>query len=125
MDVRSELGILGKVTTLEEGEVTIIQVRGKISIGSGDIALRNAVAKAMENGRRKILLDLNETTSADSSGIGELISAYSSATSCGVDLRMCALPDKIADILTVTKLITVFYVYDNREDALAAFAEGT
>jgi anti-sigma B factor antagonist len=110
-----------RVTTRTRGDVTIIDLNGKITIGSGDIALRNAVHQAVESGATKVLINLHEVTTIDSSGVGELVSAYTTATNRGVRLKLVNLPDKVADILTVTQLITVFDVYESEDDAIAAF----
>jgi anti-sigma B factor antagonist len=110
-----------RVTTRTRGDVTIVDLNGKITIGSGDIALRNAMHQAIESGAKKVLINLHEVTTIDSSGVGELVSAYTTATNRGIRLKLVNLPDKVADILTVTQLITVFDVYDSEDDAIAAF----
>lgn len=110
-----------RVTTRTKGDVTIVDLNGKITIGSGDIALRNAVHQAIESGASKVLINLHEVSTIDSSGVGELVSAYTTATNRGIRLKLVNLPDKVADILTVTQLITVFDVYDSEGDAIAAF----
>ncbi len=110
-----------RVTTRQRGDVTIIDLNGKITIGSGDIALRNAVHQAIESGTTKVLINLHEVTTIDSSGVGELVSAYTTATNRGIRLKLVNLPDKVADILTVTQLITVFDVYDSEDEAVTAF----
>ena len=110
-----------RVTTRTRGDVTIIDLNGKITIGSGDIALRNAVHQAIESGAKKVLINLHEVTTIDSSGVGELVSAYTTATNRGIRLKLVNLPDKVSDILTVTQLITVFETYDSEDDAIAAF----
>jgi anti-sigma B factor antagonist len=110
-----------RVTTRTKGDVTIVDLNGKITIGSGDIALRNAVHQAIESGASKVLINLHEVSTIDSSGVGELVSAYTTATNRGIRLKLVNLPDKVADILTVTQLITVFDVYDSEGEAIAAF----
>ncbi len=110
-----------RVTTRTRGDVTIVDLNGKITIGSGDIALRNAVHQAIESGAKKVLINLHEVTTIDSSGVGELVSAYTTATNRGIRLKLVNLPDKVADILTVTQLITVFDVYDSEDEAITAF----
>jgi anti-sigma B factor antagonist len=110
-----------RVSTRQKGDVTVVDLNGKITIGSGDIALRNAVHQAIESGAKNVLINLHEVTTIDSSGVGELVSAYTTATNRGVRLKLVSLPDKVADILTVTQLITVFDVYDSEADAIAAF----
>ena len=110
-----------RVTTRTRGDVTIVDLNGKITIGAGDIALRNAVHQAIESGTTKVLINLHEVSTIDSSGVGELVSAYTTATNRGIRLKLVNLPDKVADILTVTQLITVFDVYDSEDDAIAAY----
>ena len=103
--------------------VTILEPKGKITIGVGDVALRESVTEALEAGARNILFDLGGVSTIDSSGIGELVSAYTTVTNKGGKLKLVSLPDKVADILQITQLISVFEVFDTEEEALAAFAE--
>jgi anti-sigma B factor antagonist len=110
-----------KVTMRTKGDVTIIDLSGKITIGAGDIALRNAVQQAIESGAKNVVINLQGVSTIDSSGVGELVSAYTTATNRGVRLKLLNLPDKVSDILTVTQLITVFDIYDSEDDAIAAF----
>ena len=110
-----------RVSTRQKGDVTIVDLNGKITIGSGDIALRNAVHQAIDSGAKNVLINLHEVTTIDSSGVGELVSAYTTATNRGTRQKLVNLPDKVADILTITQLITVFDVYDSEEEALSAF----
>ena len=110
-----------RVSTRQRGDVTIVDLNGKITIGSGDIALRNAVHQAIESGAKKVLINLHEVTTIDSSGVGELVSAYTTATNRDTKLKLVNLPDKVADILQVTQLITVFDTYDSEDEAFTAF----
>ena len=110
-----------RVSTRQKGDVTIVDLNGKITIGAGDIALRNAVHQAIDSGTKNVLINLHEVSTIDSSGVGELVSAYTTATNRGIRLKLINLPDKVADILTITQLITVFDVYDSDEEAIAAF----
>jgi anti-anti-sigma factor len=110
-----------RVSTRQKGDVTIVDLNGKITIGAGDIALRNAVHQAIDSGAKNVLINLHEVTTIDSSGVGELVSAYTTATNRGVRLKLVNLPEKVSDILTITQLITVFDTYDSEEEAIAAF----
>lgn len=110
-----------RVSTRQKGDVTIVDLNGKITIGAGDIALRNAVQQAIDSGTKNVLINLREVSTIDSSGVGELVSAYTTATNRGTRLKLVNLPDKVADILTITQLITVFDTYDSEEEAIAAF----
>jgi anti-anti-sigma factor len=103
-------------------DVTILDIRGKITIGAAEEALRDAVHRALEAGSQKVLLNLQGVTTIDSSGVGELVSAYTSATNRGAKIKLANLPSKIQDILTITQLITVFDVYDSEDEAVASFA---
>jgi anti-sigma B factor antagonist len=111
-----------KVTTRQKGSVTILDLKGKITIGVGDIALRNAVQDAMGSGAKNILVNMAEVTTIDSSGVGELVSAYTTATNRGAKVKLANLPAKVQDILHITQLITVFDVFDSEDEAVASFA---
>src|SRR6185295_5791146 len=111
-----------KVTVRQVGNVTILDLKGKITIGVGDVALRNAVQDGMSAGATNIIINLKEVTTIDSSGVGELVSAYTTATNRGAKLRLENLPAKVSDILHITQLITVFEVYDSEDEALKSFA---
>ena len=110
-----------KVSVRQKGGVTILEPKGKITIGAGDIALRDSVVEALEAGARHILLDLGEVSTIDSSGIGEMVSAYTTVTNRGGGLALLNLPPKVSDILQITQLITVFNVFDDEDEAVASF----
>ena len=104
------------------GDVTLLEVSGKITIGVGDVAIRDAVHVAWGGGARDILLNLQGVTTIDSAGVGELVSAYTSVAHRGGKLKLVGLPPKVNDILQITQLITVFEVYDDEREAVASFA---
>ncbi|HVT60458.1 MAG TPA: STAS domain-containing protein [Thermoanaerobaculia bacterium] len=110
-----------KVNMRKRDGVTILDLKGKITIGVGDVALRNAVQEAMNDGANKIVINLRDVTTIDSSGVGELVSAYTSATNRGAKLALVNLPAKVSDILYITQLITVFDVFDSEDEALRSF----
>jgi anti-sigma B factor antagonist len=110
-----------KVNVRKRDDVTILDLKGKITIGVGDVALRNAVQDAMNNGAKNILINLHDVTTIDSSGVGELVSAYATATNRGAKLKLANLPSKVSDILQITQLITVFEVFDNEDEAIRSF----
>lgn len=111
-----------KINTRQEGNVTILEVAGKITIGAGDLALRQAVHEALEGGATNLVIDLANVTTIDSSGVGELVSAYTTATNRGAKLKLARIPEKVNDVLTITQLITVFDVYDTVGEAVRSFA---
>ena len=109
------------VNVRQRGDVTILDLKGKITIGPSELALREAVHNALNSGAQKIVINLKEVTTIDSSGIGELVSAYTSATNRGAKIRLACLPDKVQNVLTITQLITVFDIYDTEDQACADF----
>ncbi|WP_238441520.1 STAS domain-containing protein [Frankia nepalensis] len=94
---------------------------GKITIGVGDVALREAVREEMDNGTRNLLLNCASVTTVDSSGVGELVHSYTTTTNRGGQVKLLNLPPKVHDILTFTQLITVFDVYDDEKEAVGSF----
>lgn len=110
-----------KATSRSVGDVEIISLQGKITIGSGDTQLREVINNAVNAGKTKILLDLSQVTTIDSSGIGELVGSYTTVTNRGGKLRLLHLPTKLNELLHVTQLITVFEVYDNEKAAIDSF----
>ncbi|HEX4961059.1 MAG TPA: STAS domain-containing protein [Thermoanaerobaculia bacterium] len=110
------------VSKRQVGDVTILDLKGKITIGSGDVQLRNSVQEVINGGATKVLINMSGVSTIDSSGIGELVSAYTTASNRGAKLKLINLPPKVADILTITQLITVFDVYDSETEGIASFS---
>lgn len=104
------------------GDVRVISLTGKITIGSGDVMLRQLINENLEQNHKKLLLDLHGVNSMDSSGIGEMVASYTSAKNRDAQLKLMNLSPKINDILQVTQLITVFDVFDDEDEAIAAFS---
>lgn len=110
-----------KIETRVEAGVTVLSPKGKITIGAGDISIRDSVRETLDAGEKKILIDMFGVTTIDSSGISELVHAYTTTTSHGGKLKLSRLPAKVTDILTATQLITVFDVYDDEIEAIESF----
>jgi anti-sigma B factor antagonist len=110
------------VNVRKRDDVTILDLKGKITIGSGDVALRNSIQEVIAGGAQKVLINMSDVSTIDSSGIGELVSAYTTATNRGAKLKLYNLPAKVSDILTITQLITVFDVYDSEDEAVRSFS---
>jgi anti-sigma B factor antagonist len=110
-----------KTKIRDVGDVRILDLDGKITIGTGDVELRKQIEDSVEAGRASILLNFAGVTHIDSSGIGELVGCYTTMTRRGGKMKLLNLTQKITDILHVTQLITVFDVFDNEADALASF----
>ena len=105
----------------QAGDVTVLDMSGKITIGEGSVSLRSAIRRLLEEGQKRILLNLSAVSYIDSSGIGELVSSYTAINKEGGQLKLLNLTQKIKDLLTITKLLTVFDVYDSEADALNSF----
>lgn len=110
-----------KIDTRTVGDVQILDCSGKITLGEGTMAIRNTVREVLKNGGKKIILNLSEVNYIDSSGIGELVSTYTTVTNQGGKLKLLNLTKKIQELLQITKLLTVFSVYDNEQKAVASF----
>jgi len=103
------------------GDVTILDMDGKITIGEGSVALRTAVRRLLEESKKKILLNLGKVGYIDSSGIGELVSSYTAIEKEAGQLKLLNLTQKLQDLLTITKLLTVFDVFESEREALESF----
>ena len=110
-----------KVTARERDGVTLLDLKGKITIGVGDVALREAVQEAVAAGAQNILINLQDVKTIDSSGIGELVSAFTTVTNRGGKLKLFGIPPKVNDILMITQLVQVFEVHDNEAEAIGSF----
>ncbi len=109
------------ISERQAGDVTILDLEGKVTIGEGSVALRGAIRRLLGEGKNKILLNLGSVGYIDSSGIGELVSSFTAVNKEGGSLKLLNLTQKIQDLLAITKLLTVFDVYDDEASALASF----
>lgn len=110
-----------EVNERQAGDVTILDMNGSVRMGEGAISLRNSIRGLVEDGKKKILLNLGGVKNIDSSGIGELIANYTTVSRDGGQLKLLNLTDKIQNLLVITKLLTVFDSYDNEAEALNSF----
>ena len=111
-----------KASTRQVDGVTIVDLSGRITLGEGSVILRDTVRDLLGKGQKKILLNLGDVSYIDSSGIGELVSAYTTVRNQGGDLRLLNLTKKVHDLLQITKLYTVFDVKDDETTAVKAFS---
>jgi anti-sigma B factor antagonist len=111
-----------KVSTRQIDGITILDLSGRITLGEGSVQLRDAVRDLLAKNSKKILLNLGDVTYIDSSGIGELVSAFTTVRNQGGDLKLLNLTKKVHDLLQITKLYTVFDVKDDEASAVASFA---
>jgi anti-sigma B factor antagonist len=110
------------LNTRQVGDVVVVDVSGRITLGEGSSTLREGIRELLAKGHRKILLNLADVSYIDSSGIGELVSAYTSVTNAGGQLKLVNLTKRVNDLLQITKLYTIFDIYDNELTAIRSFA---
>lgn len=104
------------------GEVAVIQVLGDITLGKGgDVILKDKIQSLLQQGYRKMLLDLGSVSYVDSAGLGQLVQVYATTSHLGGSLKLLNLTKRLKDLLVLTKLLTVFETYDSEEAALASF----
>jgi len=103
------------------GEIVVLDLAGRIVIGEGSRLLHTEVARLLQRGQTKIILDLHAVTHLDSSGIGELVSRHTTTRNAGGRLVLNRLPHKIHDLLRVTRLADIFEIYDTEESAISSF----
>lgn len=114
-----------KVSTRQVDGVTILDLSGRITLGEGSVQLRDGVRDLLAKGQKHILLNLADVNYIDSSGIGELVSAYTTVRNQGGELKLLNLTKKVHDLLQITKLYTVFDVKDDEASAIASYARAS
>ncbi len=110
-----------KTSTRQANDVTIVDCSGRIVLGEGSVILKDVVRELLSKGQKKILINLGNVNYIDSSGIGELVSAFTTARNQGGDLKLLNLTKKVHDLLQITKLYTVFDVKDDEASAIKSF----
>ena len=108
-------------STRQSDGITIVDIKGRITLGEGSVTLRDKVHDLLSKGQKRILLNLGDVNYIDSSGIGELVSAYTTVKNQGGELKLLNLTKKVHDLLQITKLYTVFDVRDDEASAIKAF----
>ena len=111
-----------KLTIRQVGDVTVIDAAGRITLGDGASTLRDEIRDLAAKGDKKILMNLSEVSYIDSSGIGELVSGFTTVTNHGGQLKLLGLSKRVKDLLQITKLYTVFEVFDDEAAAVRSFA---
>jgi anti-sigma B factor antagonist len=110
-----------RITTGEESGVTVLWLDGRIVLGPETEMLRETVKSLLGQGKKKVVLNMNNVTLVDSSGLGALVAAYSSARSAGAALRLCHLGSKFSELVQLTRLLTVFEISDTQAEAIRSF----
>jgi anti-sigma B factor antagonist len=109
------------ITTREVSHVTIVDINGRITLGDETGKLRDTIHQLIEQGKKKIVLNLAHVDYIDSSGVGELVSGYTTVRNAGGELKLLSLTKKVQDVLYVTKLYTVFDIKDDEFTAVKSF----
>jgi len=110
------------ISERQAGDVTILDMSGKVTIGEGSVALRNTIRRLLGEGKKNILLNVGDVGYVDSSGIGELVSSFTAVNKESGTLKLLNLTQKIQDLLAITKLLTVFDTFDDEGEALASYS---
>jgi len=105
----------------ESGGITILDLAGRVTLGEESNQLRTKIKEVLAKGKRRLILDLADTSYIDSAGLGTLVAGYTSAQSQGASMKLANLTKKFREQLHITKLVTVFEVYDSVEDAIKSF----
>ena len=103
------------------GEVKVLDLKGKITLGEGDELLKERVNGVIQKGQRKLLLNLEGVPYIDSAGLGEIVRTYTTVSRQGGKLKLLNLTKRIQDLLAITKLLTVFETYESEPDAIRSF----
>jgi anti-sigma B factor antagonist len=109
------------ISTRQLDGVTILDLSGRITLGEGSVQLRDAIRDLISKGEKNILLSLGDVNYIDSSGLGELVSAFTTAKNQNAEVKLLNLTKKVKDVLQVTKLYTVFDIYDDEAHAISSF----
>ena len=112
-----------KITTREVDGVTVAALDGRIVLGEESNALREKVKSLVAEGKKKIVLNMNNITFIDSAGLGTLVASHHSAKAQGASLKLCHLGTKFQEVLQITKLMTIFDVYNSEAEAVSSFSK--
>ncbi len=110
-----------RLTTRKVGDVTVVDAAGRLTLGEASSSFRDTIRGLVSKGEKKLLINLGEVSYIDSSGIGELVSAFTTVTNQGGQLKLLNLTKRVQDLLQITKLYTVFEVFDDEAAAIRSF----
>lgn len=110
------------ITERKSGDVTILDVEGKILLGEGDVQLKRKIDELIESNQTKLVLNLANVPYMDSGGLGEIVRSYTTVKRAGGELKLLNATKRISDLLTITKLITVFEIHEDEAASVASFA---
>jgi len=107
------------------GDVMVLDLKGRITLGDGDELLKDKVNSLLNQGRKKLLLNLADVPYVDSAGLGQIVRTYTTVSRQGGHLKLVNLTKRIADLLSITKLLTVFESFDSEADAVKSFSSAS
>ena len=110
-----------QISERDSGSVTVLDLSGKITLGDGDTLLKDKLHSLLHQGKKKVLLNLADVNYVDSAGLGALVSAYTTVTREGGSLKLANITRKLQDLLSITKLLTVFETFDSEDEALRSY----
>jgi anti-sigma B factor antagonist len=111
-----------KITNRQVGDVTVVDATGRITLGEGASVFRDMIRDLATKGNKKILINLSDVSYIDSSGIGEMVSSFTTVTNHGGQLKLLGLTKRVKDLLQITKLYTVFEVFEDESSAIRSFS---
>jgi anti-sigma B factor antagonist len=111
-----------RISGTKEGDVLVIALRGRMSVGEGDAVAGEHIRSAVAAGERKILLDMKGVPVLDSSGVGELMAAYASASRSGGVIKLLSLSPRVGEVLKSTRLVGIFDIFEDRIEAIESFS---
>ncbi len=104
--------------------VLVMDLDGRVSLGETNRQVHEALREAVAEGKKNVVLNMAKVSAVDSSGLGELVAGYSTLSAAGGSLKLINLPERVTDIMTITKLYTVFDIYDSEAAGIASFGDG-
>jgi len=110
-----------EISERNDGKVTVLNLSGKITLGDGDVLLKDKLHSLLNQGRKDVLLNLAQVSYVDSAGLGAIVSAYTTMTREGGSLKLANVTKKLQDLLSITKLLTVFETFDSEDEALRSY----
>jgi anti-sigma B factor antagonist len=110
-----------EISERNDGKVTILSLAGKVTLGEGDVLLKDKLHSLLNQGRKDVLLNLAQVSYVDSAGLGAIVSAYTTMTREGGSLKLANVTKKMQDLLSITKLLTVFETFDSEDEALRSY----
>ena len=110
-----------QIAERDSGSVTILDLSGKVTLGEGDTLLKDKLNSLLHQGKKKVLLNLAQVNYVDSAGLGAIVSAYTTVTRDGGSLKLANVTKRLQDLLSITKLLTVFETFDSEDEGVRSF----